>query len=72
MKKEKTDNKIEEHKKGLIKHELFLLQQFASGEEVVPDKIAPKLIEVHSGSKDELRKRSDQEDNRVLSNMRDV
>ena len=47
-------HKIEERKKGLIKHESFLLQQFASGEEVVPDKIAPKLIEVHSGSKDEL------------------
>ena len=46
--------KIEERKKCLIKHEPFLLQQFASGEEVVPDKIAPKLIEVHSGSKDEL------------------
>ena len=47
-------HKIRERKKGLAKHEPFLLQQLASGEEIVPPKIAPKLIEVHSGTKDEL------------------
>ncbi len=46
--------KIEERKKGLVKHEPFLLKQFAFGEEVVPDKVNPKLVEVHSGSKEEL------------------
>lgn len=47
-------HKIEERKEGLVRHEPFLLQQFAYGDEVVPDKINPKLVEVHSGSKDEL------------------
>ena len=46
--------KIEESKKGLLKHEPFLLEQFACGEEIVPEKIAPKLVEVHSGSKEAL------------------
>ena len=46
--------KIEERKKGLIEHEMELLKQFAHGREVVPDKINPELIEVHSGSIDEL------------------
>ena len=47
-------HKIEECKKGLIEHEPSLLQCFASGEEIVPDKINPKLVEVHSGSKEGL------------------
>lgn len=51
---EAVHHKIEERKKGLIEHEPFLLQQFAYGEEVVPDKIDPELIEVCSGSKEEL------------------
>ena len=51
---EAVRRKIEERKKGLAKHELSLLQRFASGKEIVPDKIYPQLIEVHSGSEDEL------------------
>ena len=47
-------HKIEERKKSLAKHEPFLLQRFASGQEIAPSKISPKLIEVHSGTKDEL------------------
>ena len=46
--------KIEERKKGLIEHEPFLLQQLAYGEEIIPDKIDPELVEVHSGSNEEL------------------
>ena len=51
---EAVRHRIEERKKGLVKHEPLLLQRFASGKDVVPDKIYPKLIEVSSGSKDEL------------------
>ncbi len=51
---EAVRHKIEERKKGLIRHESSLLQRFASGKEVVPDKIYPELIEVHSRSEDEL------------------
>ena len=47
-------HKIEERKKGLVKHEPVLLKQFAFGEDIVPDKINPKLVEVHSGSEEEL------------------
>ena len=47
-------HKIEESKKGLIEHEPSLLQCFASGEEIVPDKINPKLVKVHAGSKEAL------------------
>ena len=47
-------HKIEERKKGLVKHEPSLLKRFAFGEEIVPDKINPKLVEVHSGSEEEL------------------
>ena len=51
---EAVQHKIEACKKGLIEHEPSLLQRFASGEEVVIDKINPKLIEVPSGSKEAL------------------
>ena len=51
---EAVHHKIEERKKGLIKHEPFLLEQFACGEEIVPEKINPKLVKVDSGSKEEL------------------
>jgi hypothetical protein len=51
---EAVDHKIEERKRGLVRHEPLMLQRFASGEDIVPDEIYPKLIEVHSGSKDEL------------------
>ena len=47
-------HKIEDRKKGLVKHEPLLLQRLASGGEIVPDKIYPELIEVQSGSEDEL------------------
>ena len=47
-------HKIEECKKGLIEHEPSLIQCFASGEEIVPDKIKPKLVEVKAGSKEGL------------------
>ena len=51
---EAVRHKIEERKKGLVRYEPLLLERFASGEEVVPDEISPELIEVHSGSEDEL------------------
>lgn len=51
---EAARHKIEKRKRGLIRHEPSLLQRFASGQDIVPEKIYPKLIEVHSGSKDEL------------------
>ena len=51
---EAVNHRIEERKRGLIKHERLLLQRFASGKEIVPDKIFPKLVLVHSGSQDEL------------------
>ena len=47
-------HKIEDSKRNLVKHEPLLLQRLASGAEIVPDKIYPELIEVQSGSKDEL------------------
>lgn len=51
---EAVRHKIEERKKGLVRYESSLLQRFASGKEIVPDKIYPQLIEVHPGSEDEL------------------
>ena len=51
---EAVRHKIEERKKGLVRYEPLLLERFASGEEVVPDEISPKLIEVHSGTEHEL------------------
>ncbi|MYF99915.1 DUF4338 domain-containing protein [Candidatus Poribacteria bacterium] len=51
---EAVQHKIEACKKGLIEYEPSLLQSFASGKEVVVDKINPKLIEVESGSKEAL------------------
>ena len=47
---EAVQHKIEECKKGLIKHEPDLLQYFASGDEIVPEKINPELVPVHAGS----------------------
>ena len=44
-----TVHKIEERKKGLIRHEPLLLQRLASGTDIVPDKIYPELIEVRLG-----------------------
>ena len=47
-------HKIEERKKGLIKHEPSLLQRFAFGKDIVLNKIDPELVKVTSGSEDEL------------------
>ena len=51
---EATRHKKEKTKKGLRRFEPSLLQRFASGQEVVPAKIQPKLVEVHPKSADEL------------------
>ena len=51
---EATRHKKEKSKKGLRRFEPSLLQRFASGQEVVPEKIQPKLVEVHPKSTDEL------------------
>ena len=51
---EATRHKIEERKKGLIRREPLLLQRLASGKDIVPEKICPKLVEVHPNSIDEL------------------
>ncbi len=51
---EAVRHKIEEYKKGLIQHEPNLIQRFAHGEEIVLDKINPKLVEVHAGSENSL------------------
>ncbi len=47
---EAVRHKIEECKKGLIKHEPDLLQYFATGDEIVPEKICPELVEVSAGT----------------------
>ncbi|RKU29483.1 hypothetical protein C6497_06125 [Candidatus Poribacteria bacterium] len=49
-----VQHRIEERKKGLVKHEQMLLQNLASGKEIDPERIYPKLIEIHSGTKEEL------------------
>lgn len=51
---EAVRHKIDENKKRLMKHEPFLLERFACGEEIVPEKIDPKLVEVHSGTENAL------------------
>ena len=51
---ESVRQKIKLRKKGLIRREPSLLRRFASGEEVVPERINPKLIEVQPGSREEL------------------
>jgi hypothetical protein len=44
----------ERSKKHLAKQETALLRRFASGEEVVPERISPALVEVLPDSEDEL------------------
>lgn len=51
---EAVNHKIEECKKRLINHESSLLDHFASGGEVVPERIDPILVEVNAGSKESL------------------
>ena len=49
-----VDHRIERARQGLQRHESLLLERIASGSEVVPAHIAPRLIEVRRGSQDEL------------------
>lgn len=49
-----VQHRIDKYKKGLIKHEDYLLTRLALGTEIVPDQISPKLIEVQPLSKEEL------------------
>ena len=51
---EATRHKIQKRKNGLIRYESRLLGRIASGDEVVPEKITPKLVEVHPRTEDEL------------------
>ena len=51
---EAARHKVMKRKKNLIRQEPTLLQRFASGHEVVPDDIKPKLVEVHPRSMEEL------------------
>lgn len=51
---EAVRHKIMKRRKNLLRHEPTLLQRFASGQEVVPDEIKPKLVEVHPKSVEEL------------------
>jgi len=47
-------HRVNRFEKSLRRHEPKLLQRIAAGNEVVPWLIAPKLVEVQSGSEDEL------------------
>ena len=49
-----VEHKISKAKGGLIQKEPYLLQHIASGHEIVPDKILPRIIEVTPGSEEEL------------------
>ena len=40
--------------KGLVRHENRLLSYIAAGDEVVPERIYPRFVEVQAGSEDEL------------------
>jgi len=46
--------RIDKSKRGLVRHERRLLEQVATGPEVVPEKIMPRLVEVKADSKEEL------------------
>ncbi len=46
--------RIEKSKKGLVRHESRLLERLADGQEVIPEKIVPRLVEVRADSEDEL------------------
>ncbi len=51
---EAVQHKINIRKKSLFKHESRLLLRMARGDEVQPEQITPRLIQVKSGSDDEL------------------
>jgi hypothetical protein len=46
--------RIEKSKKGLVRHERRLLEQVAAGQEVIPEKIMPHLVEIKANSEEEL------------------
>lgn len=47
-------HRIRERRRGLERHEPSLLRRFASGKEIAPKDIYPRLVEVHPDSSDEL------------------
>lgn len=47
-------HRIERAREGLFRNENELLKHIASGDEIVPSKILPRLVEVLPGSEDEL------------------
>jgi Domain of unknown function (DUF4338) len=49
-----VEHKIERAKEGLVRKEAALLDRIASGGEVVPSQISPRLVEVVPDSEDEL------------------
>lgn len=49
-----VQHRIEKAKKGLYRHESHLLTRMASGKEITPESITPRMVQVVSGSEDEL------------------
>jgi hypothetical protein len=49
-----VEHRVEKARKGLQRHENRLLSYIASGRDVIPEKIQPRLVEVHPKSEDEL------------------
>lgn len=47
-------HRVERASKGLKRYEEKLLRRIAAGNEVVPERIFPRLIEVQAGTEDEL------------------
>ena len=47
-------HKQDRSKKGLLRHESRLLERLANGQEVIPEAISPRLVEVTPNSDDEL------------------
>ena len=51
---EATNHRIERSKRGLVKYEPKLLKRLATGAEILPERIVPRLLEVQPESEDEL------------------
>ena len=49
-----VEHKVAKSKENLFRKEKELLDYIASGDEIVPSRISPRMIEVKSGSKEEL------------------
>jgi Druantia protein DruA len=49
-----VEHRIEKSRDGLMRLETRLLQRLASGAEVIPERVSPRLVEVLPGSEDEL------------------